>query len=105
MPVPAPERRPALAQTAETLPVREHSLTLENRRSLTVSGVNRILSYDATAAALATPLGNLTVGGQELQVSELSVRTGQVHISGRIEYLQYTENRESSGGLLARLFR
>ncbi len=105
MPVPEPERRPVPVLTAETSPAREHTLTLEDRRSLTVSGVSRILSYDETTAALATPLGNLTVGGQELQVSELSVRTGQVHIAGKIEYLQYTENRESSGGLLARLFR
>ena len=43
-----------------------------------------------------------------MQVSELSVRTGEVHISGQIEYLQYTENLQSkkqSGGLLARLLR
>ena len=54
---------------------------------------------------LETALGTLTVGGQELQVSELSLQSGQVQISGRIEFLQYAENRESSGGLLARLFR
>ena len=54
---------------------------------------------------LETPLGNLTVGGRELQVSELSVQSGQVQLSGRIEYLQYTENRQTSGGVLARLFR
>ena len=54
---------------------------------------------------LETPLGNLTVGGQGLQVSELSVASGQVQLSGKIEYLQYAENRQSSGGLLARLFR
>lgn len=32
----------------------------------------------------------------------------EVHISGQIEYLQYTENQQSkkqSGGLLARLLR
>lgn len=104
MPVPE-DRKPELKPDTALAPVRDHVLTLENRRSLTVTGVARILSYDESTAALATPLGNLTVGGQGLQVSELSVRTGQVHISGKIEYLQYTENRESAGGLLARLFR
>lgn len=54
---------------------------------------------------LETPLGNLTVGGQELQIGELSTQSGQVQLSGKIEYLQYAENQQSGGSLLARLFR
>ena len=76
-------------------PPRAHALT-------------RIVSCDELGATLQTPLGDLTIGGQGMQVSELSVRTGEVHISGQIEYLQYTENQQSkkqSGGLLARLLR
>ena len=82
-----------------------HSLALKDRRQLTVTGVGRIVSCDDASAVLETALGTLTVGGQELQVSELSLQSGQVQISGRIEFLQYAENRQSSGGLLARLFR
>ena len=54
---------------------------------------------------LKTAQGDLTIGGQGIQIGELSVRTGQVHITGKIEFLQYTENRESGGGLLNRLLR
>lgn len=102
-----PDKQTELTRTEllEQLPVRDHCLTMQNRRELTLTGVTRVLSYDETGAALATALGNLTIGGQGLQVSELSVRTGQVHISGKIEYLQYTENRESSGGFFSRLMR
>ena len=50
-------------------------------------------------------VGNLTVGGQELQIGELSTQSGQVQLSGKIEYLQYAENQQSGGSLLARLFR
>ena len=67
--------------------------------------MTRIVSCDETGAVLETPLGSLTVGGQQIQVSELSIHSGQVDLSGKIEYLQYAENRQSSGGLLARLFR
>lgn len=90
-------------EALQAVPVRDHCLTMENRRELTLSGISRILSYDENGAAMVTAFGNLTVGGQGLQVSELSVRTGQVHITGRIEFLQYSENRESGGGFLARL--
>lgn len=92
------------ADAVET-PPRGHSLALKDRRHLALTGVTRIISCDETAAVLETPLGNLTIGGQELQVSELSVHSGQVQLLGKIEYMQYAENRQSGGGLLARLFR
>ena len=96
---PARAVRPPAAET----PPRGHAL--KDRRQLAVTGVGRVVSCDETAVVLETPLGNLTIGGQELQVSELSVQSGQVQLSGKIEYLQYAENRQSGGGLLARLFR
>lgn len=95
-------------QTEEKIPLHAHTLALENRARLTVTGVTRIVSCDELGATLQTPLGDLTIGGQEMQVSELSVRTGEVHIAGKIEYLQYSENQQSkkqNGGLLARLLR
>ena len=63
-----------------------------------------IVSCDETGAALDTVQGRLTIGGQAIQVGELSVRTGEVRIFGKIEFLQYTENRESAGGFFRRLF-
>ena len=102
-------------QESKTVPLRQpaapadvpssHSLALKDRSRLALTGVTRIISCDENAAVLETPLGNLTVGGQGLQVSELSVASGQVQLSGKIEYLQYAENRQSGGSLLARLFR
>lgn len=62
------------AQTANT--PRSHSLALKDRSRLALTGVTRIISCDENAAVLETPLGNLTVGGQGLQVSELSVASG-----------------------------
>ena len=105
MPQPNRDPAPPAAAPAQATAAREHALVLENRARLTVSGVTRVVSCDEGGAVLKTPLGDLTVGGQGIQVSELSVRTGQVHISGRIEFLQYAENRESGDGLLARLLR
>ena len=96
------------ARQNETLPVetpaQTHTLTLENRRTLTATGVTRIVSCDETGASLETTQGNLTIGGQQIQVGELSVRTGEVRITGKIEFLQYSENKQTSGGFLRRLF-
>lgn len=99
------ENRPPRQQDAAPLQPKGHSLALKDRRHLAVTGVSRVISCDDTAAVLETPLGNLTVGGQELQIGELSTQSGQVQLSGKIEYLQYAENHQSGGSLLARLFR
>ena len=74
-------RTPRAADTAQPQP-KSHGLALKDRRHLA-----------------------LTVGGQELQIGELSTQSGQVQLSGKIEYLQYAENQQSGGSLLARLFR
>lgn len=86
------------------LPVQAHTLTLEDRRTLVATGVARVISCDETGASLETTQGNLTIGGQQIQVGELSVRTGEVRITGKIEFLQYSENKQTSGGFLRRLF-
>ena len=78
-------RTPRAADTAQPQP-KSHGLALKDRRHLAVTGVVRVISCDENAAVLETPLGNLTVGGQELQIGELSTQSGQVQISGRIEY-------------------
>lgn len=95
----------AILPTADAPAFKAHTLQLEDRSRLTVTGVTRIVSCDENGALLKTGQGDLTIGGQGIQIGELSVRTGQVHITGKIEFLQYTENRESSGGLLSRLLR
>ncbi|MCI7324845.1 sporulation protein YabP, partial [bacterium] len=65
-----------ISQEQAALPTRTHTLTMENRSRLTVTGVTRVISCDESGATLQTPMGDLTIGGQEIQVSELSVRTG-----------------------------
>ena len=100
--MPAQQGPRGLPETA--VPAQAHRITMENRRVLLITGVSRIVSCDEGGALLQTPLGDLTVGGEEMQVSELSVRTGEVHISGKIAYLQYAENRQSAGGFWRRLF-
>lgn len=87
----------------ETTSLQPHTVSMENRRSLVLTGVTRVISCDETGALLHTAQGNLAVGGQNIQVSELSVRTGEVRISGRVDYLQYSENQESGGGFFHRL--
>lgn len=97
-------------QTAEKQPAAPvtrspHNLILENRHMVTATGVTRIVSYDDTAASLETQQGALTIGGRGIQVSELSLQTGEMKIYGQIDYIQYAEEQESGGGLFRHFWR
>ena len=93
---------PAVPQPKSELP---HNLILEDRRRLTATGVTKVISCDAFSACMDTSKGRLTIAGRELSVSELSLETGEVKVSGRIDQIDYAETRESSGGFLRRLVR
>ena len=97
------QRSPAPAAPAQAR--QPHTLIVENRGSISATGVTRIVSCDENCAVLETSQGILTIGGQEIRVSELSAQTGELRIFGRIDYLQYTEPRPTAGGWLRRLVR
>ena len=78
-----------------------HKLALDGRKSLTMTGVTEVISFDDTAVLLRTSLGDLSVHGQQLQLKNLSLDGGQVAVEGSIAALVYEEPRR---GGLKRLF-
>ena len=84
------------------LPELPQKLTLEDRRRLTVTGVQDVESFDENAVVLHTNRGVLIVKGRELHLKQLSVDGGQVAVDGNVDALLYEESRKE-GGFLARL--
>ena len=69
------EPRTPRAEPAPQQP-KSHGLALKDRRHLAVTGVSRVISCDENTAVLETPLGNLTIGGQELHIA---IVNGLIH--------------------------
>lgn len=83
-----------------------HNIILEDRRSLTVSGVSDVDSFDEQTVMLYTELGELTIRGTDLHMNKLNVETGDVSIEGNISSLSYQDEvSHGSGGFMGRLFR
>lgn len=89
-----------MAEDRSQLP---HKLTLNERKSLTMTGVTEVVSFDDSTVILRTSLGTLIVQGQQLQLKTLSLDGGQVAVDGSISALLYEEPRQS-GGFIRRLF-
>lgn len=80
-----------------------HKLTLDQRKSLTVTGVTEVVSFDENAVVLHTYRGELLVRGQDLHLKNLSQDGGQVAVEGQVDLIAYEEPRVQ-GGFLRRLF-
>ena len=79
-----------------------HHLVLEERESLTVSGVEEVESFDENTIVMVTVQGVLIVRGEELHIEKLSLDGGDLKVEGMVESLTYEAERRK-GGFLSRL--
>lgn len=81
-----------------------HQVMLEDRRELTISGVEEVTSFDETTIYLTTIQGGLEVQGEELHIEKLSLDGGDLKVEGTINALVYEPQGRERGGLFSRLF-
>ncbi len=82
-----------------------HHVVLEERKHLTVSGVEDVERFDENTIILSTTQGAMTISGENLHIEKLSLDGGDLKVEGDIESLVYEAERGMQGGFLARLLR
>ena len=80
-----------------------HSLNIENRTKLSLSGVDDVSGFDENTIILTTSLGDLTVRGDGLHIDRIDLDIGQLEVRGHIRELSYDEPVQSSS-LWTKLF-
>jgi sporulation protein YabP len=85
---------------------KNQNIILENRRSLSISGITDVDSFDEKEISLYTQLGELSVQGRELHIDSMSVETGDMTITGEIWAIVYGDGgKKGPLSALGRLFR
>lgn len=74
----------------------EHSVLLENRERLVISGVTDVTAFDESCVCLDTVCGLLDIEGSSLAVQDLSLAEGKVRVTGRIGGFWYSEKKQKS---------
>ena len=87
----------------ENMMKRPHLMTLDNRKLLTLTGVEDVSGFDEQTINIKLSDAVLVVKGSSLHISKLNLESGDVVIDGNINSLQYLGS--SSGSLRSRLFR
>ena len=83
----------------------QHRVVMEGRRSLTITGVTDIDSFDEQMVAVFTDVGELIARGSNLHIGKIDVESGELSLDGEIDSLEYTDNVSSRGNIWSRLFR
>ena len=77
-----------------------HSILLEEREKLRVTGVSDVQSFDEEQVLLETGKGMLIVRGQGLHVEKLQLDAGETVVRGEISLLEYDDSVPPRGGVL-----
>ena len=84
-----------------------HNLSMNDRRSLNISGVKKIDNFDDEEFVMDTIMGLLTIKGKDLELIKLDTIQGNISIKGRIDSLDYKDGVKSKDnqGIINRLFK
>ncbi len=82
-----------------------HSVIMEDRKKLSVSGVTDIESFDEQTIIAMTDLGELTIRGWNLHITRLNLEQTELLVDGEISSLTYTDVRPQAKGFFAKVLR
>lgn len=84
-----------------------HSLHVNNRKTLEITGVKEVDSFDNEEFLLETVMGYMIIRGEYLQLNNLDVEKGVVSIKGKVYDISYVDehHQEKAKGFFSKLFR
>lgn len=86
----------------------EHNITITGRKSIVISGVKKIDSFDNEEFLLETNMGYMVIKGEGLEMIKLDTFQGNVSLKGKINGLSYVESgskKEKEDSIFSKLFK
>lgn len=85
-----------------------HGMSINERKSIYITGVLKVDSFDEEEFLLETTMGYLVIKGQNLEIVKLDTKDGIISIKGSFVSMSYIEelkkmNKENS--ILNKLFK
>ena len=83
----------------------EHNLTLKDRSSLTISGIEHIYSFNDKKVELRTSAGEMLIEGVNLDMGKLNLDESVISVQGTINSIVYSKERKPQESFIKRLFK
>lgn len=84
-----------------------HSLVMENRKRLVITGVKEVEGFTETEVRLYSDMGQITVKGRNMKVNQVSTETGELIMNGDlINSIVYSDKpKRTPNNFITKLFR
>lgn len=85
-----------------------HIVNMSNRKSINISSVKKIDSFNENEFLLDTNMGYMIIKGSELEIVKLDTYQGDVAIKGKIDSINYTDSSKKKNkdeSILNKLFK
>ncbi len=84
-----------------------HTIRIDNREQIHVTGVEDVDSFDENTVVLMTEKGAVAIVGEDLHINKLSLEEGQLVIAGNISGLRYEDEHiaKNSESIWQKIFR
>lgn len=82
---------------------KKHCLTLDERKSLKISGVTAVDDYNENEIHAVTVCGRLLIKGESLNIDTLDLSLGVLELNGVVSVLAYSDD-DRAKSIFKRLF-
>ncbi len=85
-----------------------HTITINERKSIIISGVKKIDSFDDEEFLLETTMGYIAIKGENLEIIKLDTYQGNVSIKGKFNSFHYMDSlnkKEKEETVFGKLFK
>lgn len=84
---------------------KEQLIILSNKKNLSVSGTNKIISLKPDLIQLNTNYGGLQITGNNLELIKLDNNTTRAEISGNINSIKFLNNLKEKENVFRKIFK
>lgn len=84
-----------------------HSITINERKNIVITGVKKITSFNNNEFLLDSNMGFITLKGSDLEIVKLDTFQGNVSIKGTINSFSYSERykKDKEESVFNKLFK
>lgn len=97
-----------ISMDKDTIISYNHTVTINERKNLLITGVKKIENFDEEEFLLDTSMGFMQIKGENLEMIKLDTYQGNVSIKGKVHSLQYMETKTGKNkeeGIFNKLFK
>ena len=80
------------------------NVILNNRKTLSLTGVKDIGKFDEHDITVFTAQGPLRISGNNLKIGNLCTESGNLNLTGSINSLSYTDSKDIKNNILKKIF-